>query len=566
MKITWKGLGLGVLLGLSLAPALPAQEPFDLLIRGGRILDGTGNPWFQADVGVRGGRIAAVGRLEGSTARRIVDARGRMVAPGFIDMHSHADDHFAGREPTGLRSPDPRRRAAPNVVAQGVTTVVVNQDGRSFWPIREQRAALERLGAGPNVALMVGHGEVRRQVMGDDFARAATPDEVSRMRALVRQAQEEGAWGLSAGLEYVPGRFSTTDEVAALAAELVPFDGVYISHERSEGSDPMWYWPSQDPAGPPTLLDAVQETIEIGRRSGARVVASHIKAKGAHYWGSSGAAIQSIERARSEGVRVWADQYPYATSGSDGGTVLIPDWVFRAPAREEPDRTAELERALAQESSAAQVRGDIAHEIRRRGGADRVVVSDHPRADFVGKSLAEIATLLGQDPVEAALSLQRLGDPRRPGGGRVRGFSMSEIDVEAYAGRPWVATASDGGISLPEDGPNVHARYYGTFPRKIRHYAIERGVLSVEDAVRSMTSLPARIMGLSDRGMIREGMVADLVVFDLGTIADASTFVEPHQYAQGIEWVVVGGVPVVEAGQLTWALPGRILTRGGGGH
>ena len=549
------------LLGSPHLEAQPATPRYDLLIQGGHILDGTGNPWFLGDVGVRDGRIVAVGAGLPGEADRVVDATGKIVAPGFIDIHSHADDHFRGRPPNGLRSEDPRRRAAPNVVSQGVTTVVVNHDGRSFWPIAEQRDALGSLGIGPNAMLMVGHGEIRRQVMGDDMARAATPDEVERMRQLVRQAQEEGAAGLSAGLEYFPGRFSTTSEVIALAEMLVPFDGVYISHERSEGADPMWFWPSRDPPGAPTLLDAVSETIEIGRASGARVVASHIKAKGAHYWGSSAAAIQLIERARAEGVRIFADQYPYATSGSDGSTVLIPSWVFRRPEAEEPDRTAELEAALADAETAARIRRDIRHEIRRRGGADRVVVFDHPRAEYIGKTLEEVAEARGESEIDAALSLQRLGNPRRRGGGRVRGFSMSEADVEAYAARPWVATASDGGISLREDGPGIHARYYGTFPRKIRHYALERGALSLEAAVRSMTSLPAQIMGLRDRGMVREGMVADLVVFDLHEIADAATFVDPHQYAVGIDWVWVGGRAVLAEGEMTWDLPGRVLIR-----
>jgi N-acyl-D-amino-acid deacylase len=400
--------------------------------------------------------------------------------------------------------------------------------------------------------------------MGEDFRRPSTEEEVRRMRALVRQAMEEGAHGLSAGLEYVPGRWSTTDEVAALAEEIVPFGGVYISHERSEGQDPMWYWPSQDPPGAPTLLDAVRETIEVGERSGARVVASHIKAKGANYWGSGRAAIELIRRARERGVDVWADQYPYATSGTDGNTVLAPDWALDEVPREErerrkPDHSAALRRVLADPAAAARLRTDITHEIARRGGAENVVVFDHPVAATVGRSLREVAAAWELDPVEAAIQLQLRGDPAREGGGRVRGFSMSEVDMEAFAAQPWVATASDAGIALPEDGPAVHARFYGTFPRKIRHYALERGVLSVEDAIRSMTSLPAQILGLRDRGMIREGMAADVVVFDLETIRDRATFVEPHQFPEGIEQVLVGGEAVVQDGELTWKLPGKLI-------
>jgi N-acyl-D-amino-acid deacylase len=329
----------------------------------------------------------------------------------------------------------------------------------------------------------------------------------------------------------------------------------------------MWYWPSQDPPGAPTLLDAVSETIEIGKRTGITVVASHIKAKGASYWGSSLAAIQLIERARARGVDVWADQYTYNTSGTDGNTVLIPDWVFatareRSPASRgaRPDYRAALRAVLADSAKAAALKRDIAHEITRRGGPGNVVVFDYPDSSVVGKSIGDIAAARKLSPVETAIALQLEGRADRAGGGRMRGFSMSEIDMEAFAARPWVATASDAGIALPEDGPAVHARYYGTFPRKIRHYALERGVLSVEDAVRSMTSLPAQIMRLRHRGLLREGFAADVVVFDHERIRDAATFFQPHQYAEGIDYVLVNGVPVVDGGRPTGRLPGRVLT------
>jgi N-acyl-D-amino-acid deacylase len=539
--------------------------PFDVLIQGGR---GTGNPWFRADVGLRDGRIVAVGQLAGAAADRIIDATGKYVAPGFIDIHSHADDGSARVGGATIRTDDVNRKAAPNIVSQGVTTVVVNHDGRSPWPVRDQRALLEQQGVGPNVMLMVGHGTIRGQVMGEDHRRPATDAEVTQMRRLLRQGLEEGAIGLSAGLEYVPGRWSTTDEVAALAEELLPFDGVYISHERSEGSDPMWFWPSQHDAGPPTLQDAVMETIEVGRRSGARVVASHIKAKGAHFWGSSGSAIQLIQRARDAGVRVWADQYPYATSGSDGGTVLLPRWALRdgeATSREDARSPAAMLRVrMADPETAAMVRQDVAHEIRRRGGADRVVVFEYPDEQLVGRNLADIAADRGVSPVEMAIRLQYEGNESRPGGGRLRGFSMDEMDVENYAAQPWVATASDGGIALASDG-SVHPRFYGTFPRKIRHYALTAGALSLEAAIRSNTSLPAQIMGLRDRGQIREGHWGDVVVFDLEEIADQATFFEPHQHASGIEHVLVNGEFVVQDGEILYSLPGRVVPSQRGG-
>jgi N-acyl-D-amino-acid deacylase len=378
------------------------------------------------------------------------------------------------------------------------------------------------------------------------------------MRALVRQALKEGAVGMSAGLEYDPGRWSTTDEVVELAKELPAFNGIYISHERSEGTDPLWYVPSQDGPGPPTLLDAVRETIEIGEKSGARVVASHLKAKGANYWGSSAAAVSLIQRARDRGVDVWADQYPYPTSGTDGSTVLIPAWARRGTGA---DAIQTLKRVLGDPKSAEQVRSDIAHEIQRRGGADNVVVFDYTDKSLYGKSLADIARSWNLSPIEAAIRIQMEGLPNRAGGARMRGFSMSEIDMEHIIKQPWVATSTDGGIALPDDGPSTHARFYGSFTRKIRHYALDRGVISLEAAIRTSTSLPAQIMRLADRGQIRPGMAADIVVFDANTIRDKATFFEPHQHSEGIEHVFINGVAVVDGTELTGATPGRVLVR-----
>jgi N-acyl-D-amino-acid deacylase len=553
-----------LVIAAALAAATGAQPPapaYDLVIRAGRVLDGTGNPWFPADVAVKDGRIVAMGHLASARAATVVDAAGKYVAPGFIDIHSHADDGSSPRG--GLRDPSRERRLAPNLVSQGITTVVVNHDGRSPWPVSEQRALLEKHGIGVNAMLMVGHGTVRRRVMGDDVKRPSTATEMARMRALVRQALQEGAVGMSAGLEYEPGRWSTTAELVELAKELPAVDGVYISHERSEGSDPLWYVPSQDGPGPPTLLDAVRETIEVGEQTGARVVASHLKAKGAHYWGSSTAAVSLIQRARDRGVDVWADQYPYPTSGTDGSTVLVPAWATAATGS--TDRASVLRRVLGDPPTARHLRSDIAHEIQRRGGADNILVFDYTDTSVYGKSLGELARLWKLDPVDTAIKIQMEGLPDRRGGARMRGFSMAEADMEVIAKQPWVATSTDGGIALPEDGPTTHARFYGSFTRKIRHYVVERGAISLEHAIRAATSLPARIMRLKDRGEIREGMAADLVVFDLATIRDKATFFEPHQHSEGIEHVFVNGVARVSRGTIVDALPGRVLARGGPG-
>jgi len=554
-------LTLTILLLVPAAAAAQGADGLDVLIRGGRVIDGTGNPWFRADVAIRDGRIAAVGDLEGRDARRVVDARGLVVVPGFIDLHSHGGDE------DGLLSTDAGRRAAPNLVTQGITTVVVNPDGRGPLDIGGQRRSYERRGIGPNAILLIGHNTVRGAVLGDDYRRPSTPAEVEEMRGLVREGMEAGAYGLSAGLEYVPGRWSTTDELVSLAEVVAEHGGFYIAHERSESVAPMWWKPSRHEPGPPTLLDAVQETIEIGERTGIPVVASHLKARGAMYWGSGRAAISLIDRARERGVRVYGDAYPYDTSGSDGSTVLVPGWAIGFGQWDEtgaesaaPDYAARLAETLADPEAAADVRRDVRHEMQFRGGPERIVVFEYPDSAYIGRSLAELAEERGVSPVEMALVLQEEGFRDRPGGARLRSFSFSEIDIEMYAAQPWLATASDGGVALPEDGPRTHPRYYGTFTRKLRRYAIERGVLSVPDAIRAATTLPAQILGLRDRGQIREGFAADVAILDLDRVRDRATFTEPHQYSEGVVQVFVNGELVVDGESPTWALPGAVIT------
>ncbi|WP_419162173.1 N-acyl-D-amino-acid deacylase family protein [Candidatus Palauibacter sp.] len=560
-----------IILGMSHAPLLFAQQAtFDVLLRGGRVLDGTGNPWFRADVGIRDGRIAAVGDLGDATGDRVIELDDRTIVPGFIDIHSHADQ---GLDTAGSAGSDgARRRAAPNLVSQGVTTVVVNQDGRSPWPIAEQRGRLESRGHGPNAALMVGHNTIRAMALGDDFMRPATPAEVARMTELVQQGMAEGAYGLSAGLEYVPGIWSETSELFPLVEAAGLGGGVYIVHERSSGMTPMWFWPSQDDPGPPTMIQTVLEDIEVAERTGVTTVATHIKARGSDFWGAGRALVDLIERARARGVPIWADQYPYNTTGSDGNTVLLPRWIFpnRGPGGAptggagDVDYASALQAALSDPQDGEQVRRDIAHEVGRRGGPENLLIMDHPDESLIGKTVADLAAEWNAFPVEVAIRLQLEGDRNRPGGARVRGFSLSEIDVEEFSAHPWLVTASDAGIALPDDGP-VHARFYGTFPRKIKRYAMDLGVLPIESAVRSMTSLPAQLLRLSDRGMIREGFVADIAVLDLDELQDNATFFDPHQYASGVDYVLVSGTLVVDGGALTWALPGVVLTPGDAG-
>ncbi len=529
---------------------------FDIVIRGGEVIDGTGQNRFRADVAVRDGKIVQIGEIPADSASRTIDATGKIVCPGFIDLHSHAEK--------GLVSNDPARRSGPNLITQGITTVVVNQDGGGPLDLKTQRETMQRLGVGLNVVQTLGHGTIRSEVMGDDHKRPASPDEIAKMRALLRSALQDGAFGMSAGLEYVPGRWSTPREMESLAQELADVGGVYIVHERSSGSRPMWFLPSRDSAEQPSMMDNLRELMLIADITNVTTVATHIKARGTDYWGSSDEMNAFIREARDDGLQFYADQYPYNTSGSDGRIVLIPNWASKEDETEadndKPDYVARLKIILDDESQAENLRRDIDYEITRRGGARNILIVEHRTKDLVGKSLADFSDSIQKSPVEAAIELQMNGDPSRRGGCRLRAFSMSEADVEAFAKTPWTATSSDARIALPSDGP-VHPRFYGAFPRKIRHYAIDRKLFSIEEAVRVSTSLPAEILSLKDRGIIRENAVADIVVFDSNRIRDKADAFNPHQYSEGIEHVLVNGRLTVSQEQWLGCLAGRVFKR-----
>ena len=561
------------------APAIarpPEAKPFDLVIENGRIMDGTGNPWMLGDVGVRDGRIAAIGDLHAAKAKTRIDARRRIVAPGFIDLHSHADG--LGGALIGLRSPDRNRREARNIVTQGVTTVVVNPDGMGEpgLGVRAQQDRLNALGIGPNAALLSPHNTIRLAVMGQDYKRPATAAEIEAMRAQVRRDMQEGAFGLSTGLEYMPGRWANTDELVALMQEVAPFRGLHSSHMRSDAEAPMWYIPSRDPGSPTTVLDAVAEIIAIAERSHTVGVITHIKARGVYGWGRSREIIGMIEAARARGVQIYADQYPYDTSGSDGKIVLIPGWAMGAPddldsvdpiadyfsltkgRRPVPDRKAALRATLADPATKAALYRDIAFALRFRGGAQNITVFDAPDRTLIGQSVSDLARQRGISPEDMVVTLQLEGADT-PGGVRLRSFSLDENDIEAFMRQEWTATSSDGGVKLPADGPATHARYYGAFTRKFGRYVNDRHAISLAQAIRTSTSLPAQILGLEDRGVLRVGAAADVVVFDEREIRDKADFTNPHQFSAGVEYVFVNGVAEVAEGKATGALAGQAL-------
>ncbi len=508
------------------AACAPTPEPFDLLIVGGTVVDGSGAPGFGGEVGVRDGRIVRVSRspIPRDEAVRVVDASGLVVAPGFIDIHAHLE-------------PLPELPGAESHVRQGVTTALGGPDGTSPWPLGAYMAEREAQGMGMNAGWLVGHNTVRREVMGTEN-RAPTAEELAEMEGMVARAMEEGAFGLSTGLIYIPGAYSATEEVIALARVAGVMDGIYTSHLRDEGM---------------SLLDGVTEGIRIGAEAEIPVVLTHHKVVGAPMWGSSARTLALIDSARTAGVDIMADQYPY-TATHTGIGILVPQW---AQAGGTEALVRRLEDPILRDSIEAGVHWNLVND---RGGNDlsRVQFS---RVEWdptlEGGTLADWAAREGMEPdmeTGVTLVLEAMGR----GGANVIFHVLDEGDVERIMAHPWVAVASDARLSEPGVG-HPHPRAYGTFPRVLGHYVRERGVISLEEAIRKMTSLPADRLGLSDRGRIADGAWADLVVLDPATVRDSATFQQPHQYPVGIPWVFVNGVAVVENGAFTDVRPGQLL-------
>lgn len=507
----------------SAAQAIP--QTFDILIVGGRVLDGTGNPWVRTDLGIRDGRIVAMGRLRGAAATRTIDAADRYVTPGFIDVHSHAAE---GLTRSGLQQGQP-------MLAQGVTTVVVNPDGGGPTDLVEQRQRLEGRGIGINVVPLVGHAAVRSAVLGMDD-RAPTADELERMRGLVRTAMDAGAFGLSSGLFYAPGSYASTEEVIELARVAAEFGGVYTSHIRDESDYTVG------------VLAAVDEVIRIADEAGLRGIVSHMKMLGPATWGLSTEAIRRIDAARARGVEVFADQYPYGASSTSLTGALVPRWA-QVGGRES------LLARIADGEVRPRILAEVVENIGRRGGAETLVIAQYaPEPALEGLSLEVVASQRGLAPEVAALDLIAAG------GVSIVSFNMSEDDIEQIMRQPYTMTCSDGGLVFVTEG-KPHPRNYGAFARKLQRYVVERGTIGLEFAVRSMTSLPATVFGLADRGVLREGAWADVVVLDPSAVREQATYADPHRLAEGVDHVLVNGVVVLESGRFGAALPGRVLGR-----
>ncbi len=519
--------GCVLMLAAVLAAFPRAQSPqYDLLIRNGRIIDGSGNPWYRADVAVRGNVIASIQPVINAPAARVIDAAGQIVTPGFIDLHNHGGDTIF-EVPT-----------ADNFIRQGVTTIIAGPDGGSPVPLGPFFAKLDSTPKSINIGAFLGQGSVRAAVMGL-VNRKPTGDELDKMRAIVEQGMKDGAFGLSTGLFYVPGNFSSTEEVIELAKVAGRYGGIHISHMRDEAFK---------------VVDSVRETIRIGEEGGLPTEVTHHKIIGVKNYGRSVETLKLIDEARLRGVDAMMDQYPYTASSNSIEASLVPQWA------QDGGHEAVLKRL-----KDPQLRKEIMLETARiirdeRGGGDpkNIVLarcSWDPTLD--GKNLGEVATRRGlpitlEGSAEAGMWLVEQG------GCQAIYHAISEDDLERIMRHPSTAVASDGGIQvLGRSAP--HPRSYGTWARVLGVYVRDRHVITLEDAIRKMTTLPAQRLHLSDRGLLREGMKADISVFDPARVRDMATFEKPHQYAEGFSSVIVNGQVVFDGKAVTSARPGTVL-------
>ncbi len=519
------GIIAALLVGVSQTPSAQTA-PYDLLFKNGRIVDGSGSPWYRGDVAVRGDAIAKIARSIDDPAARMIDLQGQVIAPGFIDIHTHARRGIFD-VPT-----------ADNYVRQGVTTLIEGPDGNSDVPLGPFLQKVEALKKTPNFASMIGQGSIREAVIGP-INRKATPEEIERMRGMVEQGMRDGAFGLSSGLFYVPGTYTPTGEVVELAKIAARFGGIYISHMRDETA---------------RVVDSVKETIEIGELGGLPTQVTHHKIIGNINWGKSVETLRLIDEARARGVDATVDQYPYTASSTSVQAALIPAWA------QEGGREEVLKR-LRDPVTRARIQAETIVIMRdARGGGDPKNVQlarcdwDHT---LDGLTLEDVIrrkdwTKTPQRAADAAFWIIEQG------GCSGIFHAIAEDDIDRILRHPATMIGSDGevvkfGVASP------HPRSYGTFARVLGRYVRERQIITLEEAIRKMTSFPAERLGLTDRGLLRPGMKADVVVFDPAKVRDMATFEKPHQYAEGFSYVAVNGQMAFESGSMTAARPGRVL-------
>jgi N-acyl-D-amino-acid deacylase len=535
--------------------AAPQASPFDLVITNGHIIDGTGSPWYSGDIGIREGKIVAIGNLKDAPRTRTMDARGMVVAPGFIDMLGQS-------ELTILV--DPR---LPSKIYQGITTEVTGEGGSAAplndaiiqadragyehyhitpdWrTLRQYFARLEKQGMGINLATYVGATRVRRMVLGDDD-KQPTLAQLEQMKELVRQAMQEGAVGLSTSLEYAPAPYAKTEELIALASEAGKFGGIYATHMRNESD---------------AVLPAIDEALRIGREGHLPVEIWHIKVAGKQNWGRMPEVIAKINASRANGMDISADTYAYP-AWFNSMSAFIPPWAHDGG-------DAKLVQRLKDPATRARIRKDLMtpssdwdNEWQEIPGPEAVligVVQNPKLLPLQGKRLSEIAKLWSKDPMDALFDLLIEDNAFT----EVAVFGMSEPDVALVLQAPWVSIDNDSSGTSPEGilgQEHPHPRAYGTFPRILRKYVREEKKLTLEEAIRKFSALPAQRMRLTDRGVLKAGMWADVVIFDPATVKDVATFENPNQLSQGMQYVLVNGVPVIDEGKMTGALPGKVL-------
>jgi N-acyl-D-amino-acid deacylase len=500
------------------------RRPVEFLLTGGEVIDGTGSPSRRADIGISSDRIVFIGNAQQAHLRgmQTINCAGLIVAPGFIDPHTHADSY--------LNKPD--RKNNLNYIMQGVTTVVVGNDGDGPVHVAAALEKYEQQGIGTNVAMLTGFGTARRQVLGNADV-APTPEQLEQMRSLIRGAMQEGAFGISTGLFYVPQSFAKTEEVIELAKIAAQFGGFYDTHMRDEDSYSIG------------LLGAVDETLRIGREAKIPVHISHIKALGPAVWGKSADVVARIDAARAAGQNVSASQYPYLGSGSSLPASLLSPWA------QEGNRE-QISARLSDPAQRDRLLADIKTNLERRGGAAAILFPSQRLAELAGKTLADVAASRKMPPVETALAiLQEAARNNTWDALGIISFSMNEADVDRFMQQPWVMTGSDGSPG--------HPRLFGTFPRKIHDYVIEKKLITMPFAIRSSSALAAELLGLTDRGQLKQGYFADVIAFDPATVADTATYTHPENLAIGMRCIFINGALTVRDGTYTGALAGKVL-------
>lgn len=503
--------------GAVLISGCASQKSVDLLISSGTLYDGTGNSHYQADIGICGDLICAVA-VAGEkkfNAKRTIDASGLIISPGFIDPHTHAYSELASAD----------KNHNQNYLFQGVTTVVIGNDGGGSPNVNQTIENTNPNGIGTNLAVFVGHGKVRRQVMGND-KRGATEQELVQMKALVKTAMQQGALGLSSGLYYVPGSFASTEEVIELAKVAAQYNGIYDTHLRDESTFTIGF------------LNALKEAIEIAEKADIHLHLAHLKALGVDVWGQSTQAIGLIEQSQARGVSISADQYPWQASGTNIKNAVVPKWALASDNLSFSDR-------MKNPDYGDRVKMQIAENIRRRGGADALLITASKDKSLVGKTVLQLAQQRQQNPEDTVLDLLKLGLVR------VASFNMLKDDIEAFMVQPWVVTSSD--------GTNGHPRKYASFPKKYQDYVIQKPLLSLGEFIQRSSTKTANILNINDRGIVKQGYKADILIFDAKKYAPKADFNSWNKLSTGVIYLLVNGQLAIDQEKYTGALAGEFV-------